>query len=235
MEKLSKKTKTKFEYRNFSTTWFILFFVTLYRLGFTIFLFAEGCVHANRYTYWNYVGQTLFYIILSVFYVFKDPRPFKYFSFVVFPYVFGSVFFVFFYIIIVLYLDHGWLFISATVEGGGEFSAGTVHTFDMIVHVFTVVDLLLVLTGGYIADLRRFFKPYSRRLIFLIYFFIAPLIPIGFYSIFFNPLKQYPVDTASYVPILLGLVVHVLVTIYLYSVVFSKNYGHFYQKKKSTL
>jgi hypothetical protein len=228
--------KTKIDHRDvISTTWFILFVVMLYRLGFTIFLFAEGCVHANRYTYWNYVGQTLFYIILSIFYVFKDTRPFKFFSLIFFPMVFGSVFLVLFYIIVVLYLDHGWLFISATIEGGGQYSAGTVHTFDMIVHVFTVVDLLLVLTGGYIADLRKFYQNTTfHQYLFFVYFFLTPLIPVGIYSIFYNPIKEYPVDTASYVPILIGIALHSLVTVYIYNVIFSKKYGHFLKKSSSS-
>ncbi len=217
-----------------SITFITILFFAVAKTCFVIYLLSIGCIHSNRYTYWNYIGLTLFYILLSIAYVLKSEYFFRFLTLFIFPIVFVSVFFVLFYIIVILQLDHGWLWISATVLGGGTLSVGTVHTFDMFIHVFTVISLLFVCHFGYSLDVRNCFATfydaqnnYKLKVKFFVYFLIAPLIPIGIYSCFYNPIEQYPTDGPEFVPILIGSFLYAGIAISLFCMIFSRHYGHY--------
>jgi hypothetical protein len=219
-------------------TWVTIFIAAVYRLSFVIWLVIEGFVHTNRYTYWNYVGQTLFYVLLLMAYSMDEAYLLKWLSIYIFPIVFGSVFFVYFYIIIVLQLDNGWLFISATNLGGGSASVGTVHTFDHVIHTFITLDLLFVLNSGYGTDLRlcvweflHIHKTWKHGYMFL-YCLITPLIPIGIYSLFFNPLKLYPTDFFPGLPIIIGAVIYFFIILWMYWFLTTQDYGHLSKDRK---
>src|SRR3989338_5275545 len=96
--------------------------VVLYRTVCVFLMFFLEVIHINRYTYWNYLGATAFYIILWLAYVMDNARLFKTLCVWFVPVVFGSVFFVFMYIIVILQLDSGQLFIAATYIDGGLMS-----------------------------------------------------------------------------------------------------------------
>ncbi len=218
----------------FSITFIIILLVAIFKTCFVIFLLSIGCIHSNRYTYWNYIGQMLFYDLLSIAYVLKGDYFFRFLTLFIFPIVYVSVFFVLFYIMIILQLDGGWLFISATELGGGTLSVGTVHNFDIIIHVFTVISLLFIAFFGYGVDVRNCFATfydaqnnYKMKVWFSGYFLFAPLIPIGIYSCFYNPIEQYPTDSPSFVPILIGSFIYLLIVLSLYCFVFANHYGHY--------
>lgn len=208
--------------------------VALYRTIFVFLMFFVGAVHTNRYTYWNYIGATAFYVILWISYIRNDAYLFKTLCVWFVPIVFGSVFFVFLYIILILQLDNGQLFIAATYIDGGALSVGTVHTLDHIIHTFPIIDFLVVLVSGYVKEARHAVKSFHRRLasnaqraVFLIYFFVAPLSPFALYCCFFNPFKEYPVDVSSAVPLFSGLLIYFAIMLWVHSLMTTKNYGHF--------
>jgi len=211
--------------------------VALYRTIFVVLMFAFGAIHLNRYTYWNYIGATAFYVILWIAYVSNNARLFKALCVWFVPIVFGSVFFVCLYIIIILQLDNGQLFIAATYIDGGSLSPGTVHTLDHIVHTFPLVDFLVVLVSGFVKEVRYFIKAFhsslktrGERLGFLAYFFVAPLVPFALYCCFFNPFKEYPVEVSSFVPLSIGAFTYFLIIWWVYSVMTTDYYGHFRKK-----
>jgi hypothetical protein len=213
--------------------------VALYRTIFVIVMTIGGAVHTNRYTYWNYIGTTIFYDILWIAYVSNKTNLFKVLTIFVLPIVFGSVFFVCLYIILILQLDEGQLFISATYIDGGTLSVGTVHTFDNIIHTFPVLDFLVILVSGYIKEARFIMTTFSRslssrfeRITFVAYFFLGPLLPFSLYCIFFNPFEEYPTDVDDLVPLVIGLLIYNLIALWVYTLLTTQTYGHF---KKKTL
>jgi hypothetical protein len=208
--------------------------IALYRTALTILMFALGLVHANHYTYWNYIMETIFYVLLWVSYVTYSARLFRLLTLILFPIVFGSAIFVYFYIIVILQLDGGALFIRATVFAGGTHSVGTVHTVDQIVHTFPAIDIIVLLLCGFLQDARhisrRFYKALqggSQRFMFALFYFVGPLIPFALYSCFFNPFREYPTHITNIVPLSIGVVIYVLILWVLYRVMTSGTYGHF--------
>src|SRR5690242_12803138 len=92
----------------------VLAVLVVYRGSISIVMAALGVVHLNRYTYWNYLGQTAFYALLGLAVFARDRLLYKNLTLYVLPMVVGSVMFVCFYILIILQLDAGELFIAAT-------------------------------------------------------------------------------------------------------------------------
>ena len=211
--------------------------IAVYRTVFVIIMAIYGAIHTNRYTYWNYIGTTIFYDLLLIAYISNRTNLFKALTIFVFPIVFGSVFFVCMYIILILQLDQGELFISATYIDGGTLSVGTVHTMDNIVHTFPVLDFLIILVSGYIKESRTVLVSFHRHLsesfekiIFVAYFFIAPLLPFSLYCIFFNPFQEYPTDVNDIIPLSFGVIIYCLIMIWVYSLLTTQTYGHFKKK-----
>lgn len=221
-------------WRNATLLSMVTTIVALYRTVFVFLMFFLGAVHLNRYTYWNYIGATAFYDILWLSYVKRDEYLFKTLCIWFVPIVFGSVFFVFLYIIVILQLDNGQLFIAATYIDGGLLSVGTVHTLDHVIHTFPVIDFLVILVSGFVKEARHAIKAFHSRLLtrgerftFQLYFFIAPLSPFALYCCFFNPFKEYPVDVTSAIPLSFGLLIYFLIMLFVHSLMTTENYGHF--------
>lgn len=212
--------------------------IALYRTVLAFLIFYMGASHTNRYTYWNYFGATAFYDVLWIAYIKRNTYLFKTLCIWFVPIVFGSVFFVFLYIIVILQFDSGQLFIAATDIDGGTFSVGTIHTIDHLIHTFPLVDFMVVLVSGFVKDARNAIKAFHSRLstrgqkfAFGLYFFIAPLSPFALYCCFFNPFKEYPVDVVTAIPLSLGLFMYFLIMLWVHAIMTTNNYGHF--KKKS--
>ena len=80
----------------------VLTVLVVYRVAVSIVMAALGVVHLNRYTYWNYLGQTVFYALLGVAVFARDRLIYRNLTLFVLPVVVGSVFFVSFYILVIL-------------------------------------------------------------------------------------------------------------------------------------
>lgn len=215
-----------------------LILITLLKIGFVVLLSAVGAIHTNRYTYWNYIIQTCFYIFLSYAYLRKDVRLFSNLTIYFFPIVFGSVWFVLIYITIVLQLDQGWLFLSATTIAGGTLSVGTVHTFDLLIHAGPVVDLLIILAFDYYIDANQCIRSFAKSIEhyrhwkILLYYWVSPFLPILLYSCFFNPFVQYPTDGKPYISILCSGGLYIFIMTSIYFAMISKRVGIFVDKFK---
>jgi magnesium-transporting ATPase (P-type) len=214
----------------------LLYVITLLRVGAVIAMLSLGAIHSNRYTYWNYVLQTMFYIFLSFSYIRKDVFFFKVLTIFAFPIVFGSVWFVLIYITVVLQLDEGWLLWSATYFGGGHMSVGSVHTFDFLIHAVPVIDFLIVLVRDYFIDantcVRSFteFIPNYSHWKLLMYYYIAPFIPISVYCCFFDPFREYPTDTNPLIAVGFGGLFYFIVMTYTYFSLVATDLGNFVRK-----
>jgi len=211
--------------------------IAIYRSFFVIIMAISGAIHTNRYTYWNYIGTTIFYDLLLIAYLSNKTNLLKGLTIFIFPIVFGSVFFVSMYIILILQLDEGELFISATYIDGGTLSVGTVHTLDNVVHNFPVLDFLVILVSGYIKESRTILISFHKRLserfeknIFAAYFFLGPLLPFSLYCIFFNPFQEYPTDVNDFIPMTFGVIIYCLIVTWAYSLMTTQTYGHFKKK-----
>ena len=212
--------------------------IAAYRTLFVVIMAIYGAIHTNRYTYWNYIGTTIFYDLLWIAYVSNRTNLFRAITIFVFPIVFGSVFFVCMYIILILQLDQGQLFISATYIDGGTMSVGTVHTMDNIIHTFPVIDFLVVLVSGYIKESRGILVSFHKslfetfdKIVFAGYFFFGPLLPFALYCIFFNPFREYPTDVNDIVPMSIGIVIYSFIMFWVYKVLTTETYGHFTKKR----
>lgn len=211
----------------------ILLLVAGYRLFFFILLVAVGAASISRYTYWNYLIQTVFYILLVIGYKFNFKKLLKGLAFFIFPIIFNSVFFVFSYIIIILQLDKGELFIEATDIDGGSVSVGTVHTMDHILHTFIVIDFLIVMLSGYVKYVRKIMHKYYSRIadsrwskfFFFMYHVISPLFPVSIYSMIFNPTEEYPTAVHPTIPLLIGLSFYFSICCWTHALLITKRYG----------
>lgn len=219
----------------------VLTVVVVYRVAVSIVMAALGVVHLNRYTYWNYLGQTAFYALLGLSVFARDRRLYKNLTLFALPIVVGSVFFVCFYIIAILQLDSGDLFIAATNVDGGSVSVGTAHTFDYVVHTGPVIDLLVMLASGYFIDIRAIaanalavLHKNGEAVLFRLYYWITPVLPLAVYCLFFNPFQQYPTDASPYVVMAIAVGIYIPIVTWYHAVVTTRSFGHYRQPDTST-
>lgn len=219
----------------------VLAVLVVYRVAVSVVMAALGVVHLNRYTYWNYLGQTAFYALLGLAVFARSRRLYRNLTLFVLPVVVGSVFFVCFYIIAILQLDSGDLFISATNIDGGSVSVGTAHTFDYIVHTGPVVDLLVLLASGYFVDVRAVaayalavLDKHGETILFRLYHLTAPALPLTLYCIFFNPFHQYPTDASPFVATIIAVGIYVTIVVWYTAVITTPSFGHYRQATAST-
>lgn len=212
----------------------VLAVLVVYRVGVSIAMAALGVVHLNRYTYWNYLGQTAFYALLGLAVFARDRILYRNLALFALPVVVGSVFFVSFYIIVILQLDSGDLFIAATNVDGGSVSVGTAHTFDYIVHTGPVVDLLVLMASGYLVDVRavaadalRVLQENREVIFFRMYYWIVPALPMALYCVFFNPFQQYPTDASPYAVMAIAVGIYVPIVLWYHSIVTTQAFGHY--------
>jgi hypothetical protein len=128
--------------------------------------------------------------------------------------------------VIILQLDGGKLFIDATVFGKGTLSVGTVHTADFVIHFLTFVDLAAVLISGYWHAVRLIFRRFTESIQFLsiryssillrLYYYFCPSLPLLFYALFFDPFKEYPTGTSSFLLAVIAIFIDIIVMAFLY-------------------
>lgn len=212
----------------------VLAVLVVYRVGVSVTMAALGVVHLNRYTYWNYLGQTAFYALLGLAVFARSRLLYRNLTLFVLPVVVGSVFFVCFYIIVILQLDSGDLFIAATNVDGGSVSVGTAHTFDYIVHTGPVVDLLILLASGYFVDVRaiaadalRVLNENREVILFRLYYWVVPALPMSLYCVFFNPFQQYPTDASPYAVMAIAVGIYLSIVLWFHAVVTTQAFGHY--------
>ena len=222
------------EEKTFTLPFVVVSVVTFYRLALSLIILINSAIHFNHYTYWSYIGETVFYVVLWLAYLTRWANVVRALSVFVLPMVFGSAFFVYLYIILVEQLDSGRLLLAATTLGGGSLSLGTVHTFDNLIHTFTVFDLLLVLISGYLTEARiavRLFQQSlserAHRILFVVYFFAVPALPFSIYCIFFNPFREYPTPASPAISLSFAAVVYLLIVWFFYAALTRKPYRHF--------
>lgn len=186
---------------------FTLYVITTVRVAAVTFFFFDGIIHQNRYTYWNYTLQTMFYLGLSISQMFRLISLEYWLTVYALPVVYGSVVEVAIFIIIILQLDGGWLMFTATQAGGGPYTLGTIHSADAFVHFFPVFDLFALFISGYLSMARCTIRthlhhlyqkciwdqPSLRPLLYRIFVYISFCIPLTPYAIFFNPFEEYPI------------------------------------------
>lgn len=214
--------------------------VLVYRVALMIVMLAMSIAHVNKYTYWNYFGQTFFYFVLWLSMVARYPYLFRLLSLFVFPVAFGSVFFVQFFIEVVLQLDGGEQFISATTLDGGDASVGTVHTFDFLVHTCPVLDMFIVLCSGYLFELRAIIRIVQHQLkergehyVFAGYVAVVPLFPLALYCTIFNPFKEYTTSASPVIIFFIAVAIYVLTVWWLLTALTSRiNNGHFKERER---
>lgn len=200
--------------------------LTLYNIALVIAMLCLGVVHFNRYTYWNYFGQAFFYFVLWIAIVFKSSYLFTILTLYALPVVFGSVFFVQFFIILVLQLDNGELFASATTLDGGTASVGTVHTFDYVVHTSPVISLMALLVSGYLVEVRATVDAVQKklgergeRIMFFVHYLATPFLPLTLYCSIFNPFHEYPTHASPWLVFFIALLVFILLLTWFWKIV----------------
>ena len=207
-------------------TYWMISGVAFYRLVAVLVLIFAGVANIEHYTYWNYTLQSVFYVLLAISLTFNLPALFHTLSVFFFPMVFGSVFLVFLFIVVVLQLDQGQLFFESTIQGGGQLDVGSVHTGDTLIHFFTVVDMFIVLLSGYFTmarlSLYMFRKLHGvnriQRIAFRCYYYLSPIVPMLLYALFFNPFEEYPTGKSDTFIMCLALVLDLLTMAWLYEV-----------------
>lgn len=204
-----------------------------------ILMAAFTVINLKHYTYWNYLLHTFFYDILFISFFLKNTYLLRFVTFFLFPIVFSSVIFVYSYILVVLEMDGGELFITATTFDGGFLDVGTVHTLDHLVHTFTLISFLMLLCSGYIDIIRGVIRNVSKqmratsfeRFIFIGYFFVVPITPLALYSSIFNPTHEYPTEVNPVYPVLIGIALYIIIQWWIYAITNTKNFGYFFKKK----
>lgn len=193
----------------------VVWLVALYRIVVFVSLCIGGIANIQHYTYWNYTFGTVFYTLLALSYLDKKRYLFHVLTQFALPALFGSVMLVFTFISIILVLNGGWMFIESTDLGEGSTSVGVVYAGDKIIHDLPVVDLFLVFMSGYLVEARRsvlllrISKHYSTNPVhfdwcYLLYCFVAPLLPMLLYACFYDPFETYPTVAQPVVLLVIG-------------------------------
>ncbi|OQW76809.1 MAG: hypothetical protein BVN35_06000 [Proteobacteria bacterium ST_bin11] len=233
-EKMRKKSKessieiTDFHDSRCTTSLFVVVtsVLTIYNIGLVVAMVCLDVVHSNRYTYWNYFGQALFYFVLWIAIVFKSSYLFTLLTLYALPVVFGSVFFVQFFIILVLQLDNGEMFTSATTLDGGTASVGTVHTLDYVVHTSPVISLLALFVSGYLVEVRATVHAVQKKLnkrgeclMFFVHYLATPFLPLTLYCSIFNPFYEYPTPASPVLLFFVALLAFILFLTWFWKIV----------------
>lgn len=193
------------------TIWFSLrlglILFTIYRTLLLIFIIVERILHTNKFTYWNYVFQWLFDFVY-LFATFTEGRFLMFLTIYFLPMVFGSTILVSILIVIIIQRND-WEYIEATIFGIGEFKVGDIHTADWIVHVAPLIERFVLLYLGQLTISRtiisnlletrsetlfgcRWHIFYLKFKIYLVLWILSPTFPLILFSIFYDPLKEYP-------------------------------------------
>lgn len=78
-------------------------------------------------------------------------------------------------------------------------SVGSVHTGDMLVHLWPIISLLCTFVGGVYLYVRvtllwvmAYWRSRGSQILYKLYFVASPLVPLFIYAAIFNPSVQYP-------------------------------------------
>jgi len=194
------------------TAWFAvrlgLAVVTAYRSIILAIIIIEGILHTNKFTYWNYVLQWFFdlaYLLAT----FTEGRFLVFLTLYFLPMVFGSTILVSILIVIIIQRND-WEYIESTIFGIGEYKVGDIHSADWVVHVAPLVARFVILYLGQQAIshaiISNLFENRRERLfsgtwksstkfrLYLVWWVFSPLLPLLVFTIFYDPLKEYPTD-----------------------------------------
>ena len=125
---------------------------------------------------------------------------------------------------------------------GKILSIRDIHTGDYIVHVFPLIETLLTLLYGLLFYVRNIHREFCSTIttrhqwLYFFWWIFCPLIPIGLYTLFFNPFVEYPTDINSIVSILIVIVLSIVYMISTFMYIYiNDNIGTVQYTKENTV
>jgi hypothetical protein len=181
----------------------------LWRIGVSVALIVDNRYDFTMYTYWSNTLVVVFYAML-VLGLFVEHWVLPFTTLFVFPLALGSVFLVAISIVIIIQQNEA-VFFNCTANSTSE-ALSLIHTGDWVLHSAPVIEILMLLGVGYVLYVRRIIAseldsiPRSEwRAVYVLYWYLAPLILMLIYSLIFDPATHYPTGIPTYV-LWLGLV-----------------------------
>jgi hypothetical protein len=167
-------------------------------------LVSSGRWNGTMFTYWNYTGLTLFYILL-VLALFIEKGLLTFIMLFVLPIFLGSTVLVSIAIVVIIQQNAD----VFTGGGGGNLALSLRHTGDWALHQLPPLEMAILLAVG-LGDYARLvipaeFSQMNRRVLYVLYWIISPLVPFAVYCSIYDPTMHYPTGIPTYV-LWLGLV-----------------------------
>ena len=202
--------------------------ISTWRLIVFIYIIGEGIFRFNKYTYWNYTIQMVFDILLLISLILPNIIM-KILSLIIFPIVLGSSFLVSIIIVIIIQRND-WEYVESTIFGLGNYHIGDIHSADWIIHSAPLIERLILCLFGQLLlckillwDIVNRFKCDRSQWFYISIYYawwvLSPLIPLCIFSVFFNPLNEYPtgfnIFQAITIVLILDIIVQTLTFLYL--------------------
>ncbi len=163
-----------------------------WQLGITIAFAVLGYYDVSMFTFWNYTLLTVFFAWLLAALVYERWLLTGVLLFAL-PVLLGTTFVVWVAIVIIVARN------ANVFLGDDGTSVAKRHTGDWIVHDVPLAMMLITLSMGFAMYARRalgyrerLFRSRTRRLAYLAYWLLSPLVPLGIYSLAFDIAEKYP-------------------------------------------
>lgn len=168
-----------------------------WQLGITIAFAVLGFYDMSMFTFWNYTLLTIFFAWLLAALIYERWLLTGVLLFAL-PIMLGTTFIVWVSIVIIVARNED------VFLGDGSTSVAKRHTGDWVVHDVPPMMMLITLALGFSMYARRalgyrerLFRTRTRRLLYVAYWLLSPLIPLGIYSLAFDIAVKYPTGIAT--------------------------------------
>jgi hypothetical protein len=176
----------------------------IWRVALTIYLAVIGRYHLSMYTYWSQTMLVAFYVLLELS-LFIERGLLTFTTLFAFPILLGSTFIVAVSIIIIIQ-QNSTIFFVADSSAWTQDALSLLHTGDWILHSLPLVEILFILALGWamyaraiIASELASIRKSEWKAIYVLYWILAPLVPLLIYSCIFDIATVYPTGIPTYV------------------------------------
>jgi hypothetical protein len=191
--------------------WFLFAFIAV-RVGVLTVLVIWDVIDPTFFTYQNFLFDTFLLILLSL--SMWSGWSMELFTIVFYPLYWGTALFVSVAIVVIIHLNPE-ILMKTSPENGGDNDMGKIHTADVQLHQYPLVEVLFITLIFWPILLECFDNFYQRLNIYGkvgygFYVHLCSLAILAFYMVNFNFIHNYPTSLPNWAVILLVAVLAVL-------------------------
>lgn len=223
----------KLDKDNVSKNFYIITFITIYKVFLLACLLAFGVFSLKMFTYVNYLLTTLSFLFLSLILTKAKikkhiTKTYVLYSLFIFPITWGLTIFVAIAINIIIYLNSDMIMKTSEYNHGpNQFSQ--IYIVDKLIHTLPAFEILIIM----ILNLKNFriitseiitFNDYYNKFIkavYIIYFFTFQLLFLFLYMIYNDFNKNYPTGLSIFITIPLVIICSLIIQFIYFILVWS--------------